>query len=385
MFVHTKRMIITALAALTVVTSCVHPIYAADEFDGWTDENEDNAWTVYETTDWSKMQVDLTLDQLRPQAKADVPEYFREQEEPAIRQALKNIDAGRYESGEYVELMLAMAKVLVNGHSDKDPAAVNIYFNPDMEISGKIQSYEILATRLFKSEHAHESQPSQADILRQDDALMTVVQGVMYGTSYSATTDLFSSEGSEAYYAEHKEEFEKLGIKQMKTQFAVEVSEIYSTSSISNGGYITYSGKVTETMLRIVEAARGDFAGNATANQCWDWAGDTYGAIGLDWKIHGIGAYQAWQDRLSKDVKWSTDINTIPPGAFVFGTGRGSNLGGSVYYGHVGIYLGDGTIADNIGGVDISSVNEWISWQTDVIDGQQGWLGWVYPISEDIE
>lgn len=58
--------------------------------------------------------------------------------------------------------------------------------------------------------------------------------------------------------------------------------------------------------------------------------------------------------------------------------GSGSGYMGSLY-GHVGIYLGNGMVANNVGHFSIESLSNWISWQTATCQGYTGWIGWVYP------
>ena len=54
----------------------------------------------------------------------------------------------------------------------------------------------------------------------------------------------------------------------------------------------------------------------------------------------------------------STDKSNIPPGAIVVGSGAGSD---GAIYGHVGIYLGNNMVAQNIGRHDVCSLERWIS------------------------
>ena len=72
----------------------------------------------------------------------------------------------------------------------------------------------------------------------------------------------------------------------------------------------------------------------------------------------------------------STSMDNIPPGAIVCGSGSGYM--GSLY-GHVGIYIGDGMVANNVGHFSIESLSNWISWQTATCQGHTGWIGWIYP------
>ncbi len=69
----------------------------------------------------------------------------------------------------------------------------------------------------------------------------------------------------------------------------------------------------------------------------------------------------------------SKDKNNIPLGACVYGhsyiraNGNQAMCGGHEA-GHVGIYIGDGKVASNVGGIRIESLDSWT--------GTFGWKGW---------
>ena len=114
------------------------------------------------------------------------------------------------------------------------------------------------------------------------------------------------------------------------------------------------------------------------AGLCLKWVDDVYENAGLSPQRLN-SAYDSY-----KANGISTDRNNIPIGAAVYGTGTGSNGP----YGHVGIYIGDGKVVDNVGSIKTQTLDEWISWQenyakksnnvmTDINgESQHGWLGW---------
>lgn len=114
------------------------------------------------------------------------------------------------------------------------------------------------------------------------------------------------------------------------------------------------------------------------AGLCLKWVDDVYENAGLSPQRLN-SAYDSY-----KANGISTDRNNIPIGAAVYGTGTG-NKGP---YGHVGIYIGDGKVVDNVGSIKTQTLDEWISWQenyaknsnnvmTDINgESQHGWLGW---------
>ncbi len=129
-----------------------------------------------------------------------------------------------------------------------------------------------------------------------------------------------------------------------------------STEHTANDTYTDISDRIIKAAQRTPSPGSG---------LCQKWVRQVYSNAGLGNKSFAT-AYQAYK---SNCVSKSKD--NIPVGAAVYGTGK--NSGGA---GHVGIYIGDGKVMDNIGRINKSTLEEWISWQTDSIEGNKGWLGW---------
>lgn len=114
------------------------------------------------------------------------------------------------------------------------------------------------------------------------------------------------------------------------------------------------------------------------AGMCLTWVDDVYESAGLSID-RANSAYDSY-----KANAISTDRDNIPIGAAVYGTGTGNNGP----YGHVGIYIGNGMVVDNVGPIQTQTLDEWIGWQenkarnsnnvmTDINgEAQHGWLGW---------
>ena len=104
------------------------------------------------------------------------------------------------------------------------------------------------------------------------------------------------------------------------------------------------------------------------ANLCQKWVRLVYQKAGLG-NVNYSTAIVAYDN-----CKVSDDKTNIPVGATVYGTGSGSGAG------HVGIYIGNGQVRDNINGsIKTSSLEDWIEWQErrgGTHDGKTGWLGW---------
>ena len=125
----------------------------------------------------------------------------------------------------------------------------------------------------------------------------------------------------------------------------------------------TSDEEATEMQAKIVEIASSqDTLGNP-AGYCQAWVADVYEEAGQS-RISSCCASSAADQWLI-----SIDTNNIPLGAAVYGYSN------PVVYcscgrdaGHVGIYIGNGQVASNVGGIRIESLDSWIA--------SFGWKGW---------
>lgn len=139
------------------------------------------------------------------------------------------------------------------------------------------------------------------------------------------------------------------------------------------GTGVDYDGTVTPQMQRIVDIARNNQGTYpCRAGMCAAWVTGVYQAAAAPVIPYG-NAIDMWNTYKNTG---STNMENIPPGAIVCGSGSGSD---GALYGHVGIYLGDGLVANNIGYHSIEPIESWCAWQTATCQGHVGWIGWVYP------
>ena len=109
-------------------------------------------------------------------------------------------------------------------------------------------------------------------------------------------------------------------------------------------------------------AMRGQLWG-VSGGYCQQWVATCYQkALGGSYQS-GCCAQGCW-------LKWgvSSSTDNIPVGAAVYNAGSGSGGGCHSTYGHVGIYVGDGCVVSNAGGMWLKQTLE--SFQAD------GWYGW---------
>lgn len=141
----------------------------------------------------------------------------------------------------------------------------------------------------------------------------------------------------------------------------------------SGAGGGDYDGNVTPTMQRIAEGAEKNLSlYPCTPDMCAAWVTGVYQAAGAQ-TIPWGNAIDMWNTYKGTG---SVSMENIPPGAIVCGSGSGYM---GALYGHVGIYIGNGMVANNVGHHSIETLENWCSWQTADCQGHVGWIGWVYP------
>lgn len=234
-----KRILLLFMACVTAFSSNSYStVYAADAFEGWNDTTKMDAWDVLAVTEWANVQDRLILDQNTAGAEANVTDAVRAFEDE-IREAMEDDSDILMVNDAQVELMLAMLQVLGGTNpSDDDPYQIRVWFAPNLDETTCRQSIEYVLRRLIGSFRQHTNDP-YASYSKNDAALQSVIQGVMYGSAYTRTYAEYSLDNSVEYYEANKDSFEARGITPMK-DFAEKVSELFTTSSISGNGQFAH-------------------------------------------------------------------------------------------------------------------------------------------------
>jgi cell wall-associated NlpC family hydrolase len=88
----------------------------------------------------------------------------------------------------------------------------------------------------------------------------------------------------------------------------------------------------------------------------------------------GYGTFYGNADDLYNNYCHSNDLGRLKVGMIIaVSTHTKSYLGG--IYGHVGIYIGDGWVMDNIGNIRKIAVQNWMDYYGTTVSPKWGWLG----------
>lgn len=352
-----------------------------DVFDGWSDENRESALMSFEATDWNTIADQLILDgSVRKGLQAkDLSKKVKDLE-PVVKETLKGCNSrNETPSSQYAPLILAMIEAVSGGNPPADdPCCVAQYFLRSASITSPQSSIRFLFNRIQIMEEAYNSvHKPKASIKKKNDGLDVVIEAVMLREEYAKKTAKYTKVEAEKYYTENKEAvFDPIDIVPM-TDFAERVGKHVTVVESVSSASITWSGEMTSAMQKVCDAARnGKSTRAAKSGYCAAWVSGVYEyALGYYPGGNAIDYWRSWSSSGSRDS------GNIPPGAAVVGTGSGT------VYGHVGIYVGNGQVAENIGGYRVVSLERWISWQSSKpskISGEKGWIGWVWPCKKDL-
>ena len=161
--------------------------------------------------------------------------------------------------------------------------------------------------------------------------------------------------------------FERPGIPNMsrRKEAARRYYDEFKDAKMPTSNNSSESGK--EMQKKIVEIASSGKDLGLGAGMCQAWVAEVYSQAGQSWISAPCASEAANQWLVSKDK------NNIPLGATVYGhayirpNGSQAMCNGHEA-GHVGIYIGNGKVASNVGGIRIETLDSWIA--------SFGWKGW---------
>lgn len=291
------------------------------------------------------------------------------------------VDDGTYKEDDWSSTPYA-ASTFVNGTTINEDGTISTnttaeeLWNKMLENGSSVDDYldspEELA-RLMKAEMVTQypdtrSNPDDTidwDTIINEDSLQGIIKFKRATTDGNTSTMTYVDPATFQGYIDEYNSTGSESAKQAALSHFTLRQTAASTSSGNGGAIAAGEGVMTDVSQRIIEAANNTpWPG---AQLCAGWVDNVYENAGVGACRH-YSAYESYQHHCI-----SNDMSAIPIGAAVYGTGSGR----TGPYGHIGIYIGDGKVIDSQdGGIIVSTMEDWLSWQVDVLDGKQGWLGW---------
>ena len=180
-------------------------------------------------------------------------------------------------------------------------------------------------------------------------------------------------------------------LKLINEGISANVMRLYNNSGSAGG----VSTAAAEVLLKIAEKAQEEALKEGTANAkqiavaqnaghgrstypatygwCAAWVSGVYSYTGGITPPHGdaIDYWNKWK------ASGSTRMDNIPIGACVISSGDPT-------YGHIGIYLGGGVVASNLGYCKVETIQSFGNVSA-VCQGHVGYIGWVWPNGTPIQ
>lgn len=241
-----------------------------------------------------------------------------------------------------------------------------------------------LEEALRQFEYAALMAQSRSAAIAEVQALVRQANESMEEIEMKVREAMSASEEAEAAQSSWDEQLAELRpqVRALREKYWEEAASTSGSAQLEAAiAYLEDIDGVTDVQLALLRSAYK--TGYAGADRCERWTENVYRNAGVV-----IGNYAGAAQDAQANMR-SDDLDVIPVGALVFGSGSGSDMGRR--YGHVGICVASGTgngdalIIDNEGSKDKKAVrlDEWSEWQvsTSWVSGKQGAFGWGYPDS----
>lgn len=105
-------------------------------------------------------------------------------------------------------------------------------------------------------------------------------------------------------------------------------------------------------------------------NWCAAWVSNVFSGA-------GVGSYMGNACDMYNMYCYSSDRSELQPGMIVAVSSNPRGGSAGTIYGHVGIYIGNGVVMENIGYIAQTPIDEWIAWYSDAVTPRWGWMGGV--------
>ncbi len=255
-----------------------------------------------------------------------------------------------------------------------DELASNIYYldkitESDSEMIAEVRA---LRTQLEEEQAALEAQKADLEVLQADqqtqleDARAKQAESQELVSSLSAEVqELIAQRDEELLEAQRlaeekrKQEEEE---RRRKEQEQAQQSNPGGSGSVTRPPVATGSGSLSAVINACYSTP------SPGTNLCAAWVTNVFANAGVG-SFYGNAddMYYAW---------CGTSTANIQPGMIVAVNSSPSSYAGRIY-GHIGIYLGNGTVMDNIGYIRTTTLSYWVSYYSALATPLCGWLGGV--------
>ena len=199
----------------------------------------------------------------------------------------------------------------------------------------------------------------QEEQLSQMQAKQEEVQTILAGLDANVQALIAKRDEEMLQLAREREEQKK---REEEARAAAAASAAGSQAGNVTGSYA--DGTTTGSQARVVAACKS--TGSPGAGLCAMWVSMVFNNAGYGYAGGNANDMYNW---------WTTSSNRadLKPGMIVAVSTHSHTSAGRIY-GHIGIYIGNGIMMDNIGYIRTISVNEWVNFYSTTVTPRWGWL-----------
>jgi len=199
----------------------------------------------------------------------------------------------------------------------------------------------------------------QEEQLSQMQAKQEEVQTILAGLDANVQALIAKRDEEMLQLAREREEQKK---REEEARAAAAASASGSQAGNVTGSYA--DGTTTGSQARVVAACKS--TGSPGAGLCAMWVSMVFSNAGYGYAGGNANDMYNW---------WTTSSNRadLKPGMIVAVSTHSHTSAGRIY-GHIGIYIGNGIMMDNIGYIRTISVNEWVNYYSTTVTPRWGWL-----------
>ena len=278
-----------------------------------------------------------------------------------------------------------LISIVLNSDSFED-LFQNVYYLDKITAADNAMIQEVKAAKdeLDAQKAALEDQKSQLDALNQQQTeqmnqMAQKQQEVadLLANADSAVQQLLAQKDADLVAYNNAEQARQQAEAAAEAERQRQAAAAAAAAAASSG---SYSGSYAASGAGAISTGGGNGSLSSVLSACSSTPSPGYGYCAA-WVTNvfqnaGVGYFGGNACDMYASWCGSSSRGDLQPGMIIAVSSHNLDAAGRIY-GHIGIYVGNGTVMDNIGYIRSTSVDSWISTFSGVVPARWGWLGGV--------